>query len=55
MGIPDRSGDVVTVELLARVVSSNFNRIEGGFMVGFQFVHLTASVAATIARYMQSR
>ena len=55
VAIPARNGDVVAVELLARVVSSNFNRIEGGFMLGFQFVNLSASVAATIARFMQSR
>jgi c-di-GMP-binding flagellar brake protein YcgR len=53
--IPDGNSDAVAVELLARVVNSNFNRIEGAFMVGFEFINLTASVAAIIARFMHSR
>ena len=52
--IPDGNSDPIAVELLARVVNSNFNKIEGAFMLGFEFINLTASVAAIIARFMHS-
>jgi c-di-GMP-binding flagellar brake protein YcgR len=55
VAIPDGSSDAIPVELVARVVSSNYNKIEGAFMLGCEFVNLTANVAATIARFMHSR
>ena len=55
VAIPDSSSDAIPVELVARVVSCNYNKIEGGFMLGCEFINLTANVAATIARFMHSR
>ncbi|MFM2447693.1 MAG: PilZ domain [Pseudomonadota bacterium] len=55
VAIPDGSSNTNPVELVARVVSCNYNKIEGGFMLGCEFVNLTANVAATIARFMHSR
>ena len=55
VSIPDGKNDPVAVELLARVVNSDFNRIEGAFMLGCEFINLTANVAAIIARFMHSR
>ncbi len=55
VAIPDGNSDAIPVELLVRVVNSDFNRIEGAFMLGCEFINLTASVAAIIARFMHSR
>lgn len=55
VAIPDGNGDAIPVELLARVMNCNFNKIEGAYMLGCEFTNLTASVAATIARFMHSR
>lgn len=55
IAIPDDSSDAIPVELVARVVSCNYNKIEGGFMLGCEFINLTANAAATIARFMHSR
>lgn len=55
VAIPDGNSDAIPIELLARVVSSDYNKIEGAFMLGFEFINLTASAAATIARFMHSR
>jgi c-di-GMP-binding flagellar brake protein YcgR len=53
--IPDGNSEAIAVELLARVVNSNFNKIEGAYMLGCEFINLTANVAAIIARFMHSR
>jgi len=53
--IPESRGDSTPVQLRGRVVNCQFNKIEGGFMVSLQFIDLSASVAATIARFMHGR
>lgn len=55
VAIPNGQTDATPVELLVRVVNSDFNRIEGAYMVGCEFINLTATVAAIIARFMHSR
>lgn len=55
VALPDGNDSTLPVELLARVVNSNYNKIEGAFMLGCEFINLKANVAAVIARFMHSR